>query len=322
MDWRQKRLGLAVAWLLAGVTPAFAQAGDGTSPSPFAPGDLKAPIFDTHTRVYDTTDVEAKTAGMVVADVDGRSVTLGDVRDAIAELPPAVRNLPFDDLFPGIRAQLVRQQALAIRAQRQALDEDPAVRRKIKTVSDRVLSDELLKLETARPITEAALLARYNAEVAGKPGPDEVRVRVIMLSTEQEAAGVIGELRGGADFAALARRLSKDATAASGGDAGFVTLDKLTPEVAGAVSALEPGRISAFPVRSGGAWFVLKVEERRQLPARPFSAVRQELVQTMIREGVPDVVSAALGAVTVRLFDMNGKEAEVLAGGESVQIKK
>ena len=107
----------------------------------------------------------------MVAEVDGRAVTLGDVGDAIAELPTTVRNLPFADLYPSILGQLVRQQALVIRAQRQALDEDPAVRRKVKAASDRVLANALLEQEISRTITEAALLDRYNKEIAGKPGP-------------------------------------------------------------------------------------------------------------------------------------------------------
>ncbi|HBK05027.1 MAG TPA: hypothetical protein DDZ81_04100 [Acetobacteraceae bacterium] len=320
MDRRTFRSLLAQSLVISalmstGTTAAVAQAPK-ADPSPFAPGDLKAPIFDTQTPIYSSQDAQAKSANTVVADVDGRAITLGDVQDAINELPPAVKNLPFDDLFPGVVAQLVRQQALAIRAQRQALDEDPAVRRKIKAVSDRMLGDELIRREASSPITEAALLNRYNKDVAGKPGPEEVHVRVIMVTTEDEALGIIRELRAGADFATLAKRSSKDPTASAGGDAGFVTLNQLTPEVGGAVFALEPPHFTAYPVHSAGAWFVLKAEERRREAAQPFSAVREALYEAMTREGASDVITAALAGVTARLFDLNGKEAKTVADGK------
>ena len=301
-----------VSLVCASLAPNMAQAqqAPATNASPFAPGDLKRPVFDTQTPVYDLGDTQAKSANTVIAEVDGRAVTLGDVGDAIAELPPTVRGLPFADLFPGVRAQLIGQQALVIRAQRQALDEDPVVRRKIKAVADRVMANALLEQEISRSITEAALLERYNKEIAGKPGPEEVHVRVIMTPTEQEATDIIAELRGGADFATLAKRSSKDTTAPAGGDAGFVTLDGLTPEVGAVVFSMQPGQFTPYPVRSAGAWFVLKVEERRRQATRAFSVVRDSLRQAMLREGVADVLRAAMANVTVREYDVTGKETD------------
>jgi peptidyl-prolyl cis-trans isomerase C len=299
------------AVLAEGVARAqFAPLAD---PSPLAPGDLKRPIFDTRTAVYSTTKQQEKSASTVVAEVDGRAVTLGDVQDAIAELPPSVKHLAFADLFPGILGKLVRQQALVIRAQHQALDEDPVVRRSVKAASDRVMANALLEQEISRSITEPVLLERYNKDVAGKPGPEEVHVRVIMVPTEQAATGIIGELRGGADFAALAKRSSVDATAPVGGDVGFVVRDGLTPEIGAVVFSTQAGQYTSYPVHSAGSWFVLKVEERRRQATRAFSVEREGLRQAMLREGVADVVISALADVTVREYDFTGKETDASA---------
>jgi peptidyl-prolyl cis-trans isomerase C len=318
MSLRYRFLLLALV-VLAGAAAAAdtarAQLAPKPDPSPLAPGDLKRPIFDTRTPVYDTADRQAKTAGTVVAEVDGRAVTLGDVADAIRGLPPSAAKASFNDLYPGVLAQLVRQQALVIRAQRQGLDEDPAVRRKMKAASDQVLANEVLTQETSRSVTEASLLDRYNKDIAGKPGPDEVHVRVIMVPTEPEALGIIGELRGGADFASLAKRSSKDVTASAGGDAGFVTLDQLTREVGAVVFSMQPGQFTPFPVDSAGSWFVLKVEERRRQPNRAFNLEHEALRQTMMREKAKEIVAAAVSDVTVREYDINGKEADASAAG-------
>ena len=298
--------GLAIAaW-----SPGFAQQtpSSDAAPSPFAPGDLKRPIFDTTRPAYATAEQKGDRGNTVIAEVDGRAVTLGEVGDAIAELPTTIRNLPFPDLFPGIQAQLIRQQALVIRAQRQALDEDPGVRRKLKAAADRVLANALLEHEASGKITEAALLQRYNQDIATKPGPEEAHVRVIMTDTEQQAAAIIKEIAGGADFAAVAKRVSKDTTAPAGGDAGFLTRDGLTPEVGAVVFSMPAGQVTAYPVRSVGAWFVLKVEERRRQGAPPFTVAKDALRQTMMREGVGDVITAALSAVSVREYDFTGRE--------------
>ena len=315
---------LVLAFLvIGGVSGAtYAQLVPKPDPSPLAPGDLKRPIFDTRTPIYDTSANQAKSANTVVAEVDGRTVTLGDVRDAIRALPFSIASLPFPELYPGVLAQLASQEALVIRARRQAVDEDPVVHRKMERAADQVLANELLTREISNSITEAALLERYKKDIAGKPGPEEVHLRVIMMPTEQEAVDIIGALRGGADFATLAKRSSQDPTASAGGDAGFATLDKLTREVGAVVFSMQPGQFTAFPVRNGDTWFVLKVEERRRMPTRPFSVVREELRQTMLHEGVAKVVKTALAAVTVREYDVNGKEADESAAGAGARTSQ
>src|SRR5712672_1131315 len=113
----------APALLMISMQPGLAQLGPAPDPSPFAPGTLKRPIFDTARPVHDITPDREPAAAGVVAEVDGRPVTLGDVGDAIRELPASMSQLPFADLFPLILEKLVRQQALVIRAQHQGLDE-------------------------------------------------------------------------------------------------------------------------------------------------------------------------------------------------------
>jgi peptidyl-prolyl cis-trans isomerase C len=304
------RIAAASVFTLAIALAGSARAQPGPAPSPFAPGDLKRPLFDTQTPVYGSADQEAKAAATVVAEVDGRAVTLGDVGDAVRRLPANVAALPFADLYPGIVSQLVRQEALAIRAQRQGLDEDPAVRRQLRAASEQVLADILLRREISGKITEQALLDRYNRDIAGKPGPIEVHLRVIKVATEQEAAALIAELRAGADFAALARRSSLDPTAQTGGDAGYAIRERLIEGIGAVAFSMVPGQFTPFPVRASDSWFVLKVEDRRIAPVRPFGLMREEILQTLLREGVPDVVSAAMADVVVRTYDVTGSEMD------------
>src|SRR4051812_48940404 len=122
------------------------------------------------------------------------------------------------------------------------MDEDPVVRRAVKASADRLIASAQLEREIARSITEAALLARYNRDVAGKPGPEEVHVRAIMVPTEGAVVNITGAWRGGGVSARNAKRLSKEASAPAGGDVGFVVRDTLTPEVAAVVFTMQPGQ--------------------------------------------------------------------------------
>ena len=279
-----------------------------SAPSPVAPGDLSKPVFDTTTPVYDPAAIAARGASTVIAEVEGRPITLGDAGDVIQQLPPALARLSLEALYPGIMEQLIKQQAIVVRARQQGADEDPVIARRMKAAADRVLANEYLQREISKGITEAVLLERYNKEFANRPGSEEVHIRVIMTNTEKEASDLIGELRAGADFGAVARRSSKDPTARIGGDLGFATRDGLSAEVGAVAFVLPPGQLTQFPVRSAGSWFVVKVEERRRQPAPGFVTVRDQLVQGFLRDGVIPLTSLAMSEVNVREYNLTGKE--------------
>jgi peptidyl-prolyl cis-trans isomerase C len=265
---------------------------------------------------YNPGEMLKDLANPVVAEVEGHPITLADVGDAIRALPAGMRDIPFEDLYPGVLDRLIQEQALVMKARRQKLDLDPAVKRHMQAAADRVLENELLNRLLGAGITEQALLARYQTEFADKPGPEEADVRVILLPTEDQARKVIAELGNGADFASVARRDSKDASAAQGGSLGFLRQDKLTPEIGAAAFVLEPGQVSPNPVRSRTGWFVVRVEARRRVPQPGFAEVREQLRHELLQEGIARIAQEALAGVTVRKFNMNGTAA---AGSEDEQ---
>jgi peptidyl-prolyl cis-trans isomerase C len=303
---------LLAAFLSLGLTLrlAIAQPAGKSPPSPVEPGDLTKPVFDTKTPLYDAAPAFDKAANTVVAEVEGRPITMGDVGDAIRALPPNLAKLSFETLYPGILRQLINQQALVVRASQQGVDEEPAVRRRVKAAADRQLSEEYMQRELSKGITETALLERYNRDISGRPGEEEASVRVILTDTEKAAADVIAELRGGADFTTVARRVSKDPTAPAGGDLGYVTRGGLNPQVGAVAFALPPGQVAPYPVRVEARWFVVKVDDRRRRPTPGFASVREQLRQSMIREGVVAFAAAALKDLKVREFDFLGHEID------------
>ncbi len=82
---------------------------------------------------------------------------------------------------------------------------------------------------------------------------NDARDRILKLQERLENKG---------DFAEIARLQSEDASAARGGDLGWLSPGDTVTEFEKAMDALQPGQISA-PVRSQFGWHLIQVIERR-----------------------------------------------------------
>ncbi len=116
-----------------------------------------------------------------------------------------------------------------------------------------------------RTMVEASLLVGKVQEVFSQSVPDtldQVRVRQILVGTEDEALSVLERLDAGEDFGALAGELSLDSdTKEEGGERGWLARDEMDLTYATKVFALEVGTPSQ-PIPGQGGYFIFEVEER------------------------------------------------------------
>jgi peptidyl-prolyl cis-trans isomerase SurA len=76
------------------------------------------------------------------------------------------------------------------------------------------------------------------------------------------ADNLLVQVRATRSFANVARQFSKDLTAASGGDMGWITLDELAPELAAALKVLSIGQMTV-PTRAKGGYYILLLRDMR-----------------------------------------------------------
>ena len=231
--------------------------------------------------------------------------------------PENVRGMPSQTLFPMLLDQLIDGRALVAEARKSGLDHDPTVQRQVTAAEDRALQTAMLSKAVGPSVTDEAVRARYDQQIAGKPGAEEVHARHILVETEAEAKKIIGQLKGGADFAALAKQYSKDPSGAQqGGDLGFFKKDEMVPEFATAAFALQQGQVSPDPVHSQFGWHVIQMVEKRRAESPSFEQARDELRQKMIQEGVQKAVAQARAAASVEKFNLDGSQVRATDSAE------
>jgi peptidyl-prolyl cis-trans isomerase C len=233
----------------------------------------------------------------VVLQLESLTITQADVADVVRTMPASMGSLEYQDVYRRALDLVTRQKALVLRARRDHLDKDPAVVHRGEIAFERVLGDAWLKRQADAAVTDKALHERYDRDVAGKPGQDEVRARLILVPSVAEADALIQQVRAGADFAALARDHSKDPTAAEGGDLGYVTHEAVSPEIAAAMFSLAPGQVTAYPVGSAMGYFVIRVEGRRSRATPTFDEARPKLAEALRN----DAIKAAIGSLLTNI---------------------
>jgi peptidyl-prolyl cis-trans isomerase SurA len=136
-------------------------------------------------------------------------------------------------------------------------------------------------------------------------GARELQLSEIVLpvydpTQEAEVLGAAGQivaaLRGGSQFAALARQVSAAPTADAGGDLGWVPIAVLADEVRAAVATLRPGEVSE-PIRGPAGVLILQVRDIRDAGgATPAAdgADRQRTRERLIEEQTQRLASRYL----------------------------
>ena len=297
-----RRLRVA-GWLWVGLacTPAFAQAPAAPSSAPTAAvQDQPAGSLADMANQFD------KSADTVVADVNGSPITLGMVADRLRDFAPNLATLPASMVYKAALEDIVQQRAMAVKARELGVDKDPATLRRIQAATDHELALSMIRRILPEIVNDQTIEERYNATIAGQPGQEEVQLRVITTATEADGRLVLAALAKGADFGAVARQSSRDASSVAGGEIGYAGRDRLTPEIGAVAFALSPGQTSLFPILSRGVWFVVQVEARRQLSAPTLAESKAQLTATLTSEASGVILRKSRAAVVVHDFGPSG----------------
>jgi peptidyl-prolyl cis-trans isomerase SurA len=127
----------------------------------------------------------------------------------------------------------------------------------------------------------------------------------VVAERRARAEAALARVRGGEDFATVAREVSEDGNRAQGGDIGLRPKDRLPDLFVRAVQPLKPGEIAPDLLRSGAGFHILKLVDRKE--DAPFT-VEQSRVRHILLRPSPELSPEAAAR---RLLEF---KREILAG--------
>lgn len=177
------------------------------------------------------------------------------------------------------RSILAQEKLIEEAAKKANIAQDPAVKALIAERKTEIYSAELVrKNAAAHPLTDADLKKTYE-EVKKQYDPNEIKVRHILVKTEQEAKDIIKSLNAGGDFAAIAKEKSLDqGTAAQGGEIPFTNIRRIAiPGFAETAMALNKGSLLPVPFHSALGYHVIQLQDKREVPLPSFDALKSQI---------------------------------------------
>ncbi len=122
----------------------------------------------------------------------------------------------------------------------------------------------------------------YQANKEDFPASPRLHLLVISVKDKKTLKRVLDDLRK-ENFSQVARKFSRDSTAARGGDMGWVSLSSLPEKVSKVLESLGEGKVSS-PVRVDGEYKIFKVVGRKEGGFKPLDEVKDQIYQKLLAE--------------------------------------
>ncbi len=153
------------------------------------------------------------------------------------------------------------------------------------------------KVRAQVKITDADLEQYYNQHLSEYRVPDRVKVAHILFKTTGEtpqqeaqtretAEKVLNQIKGGANFADMAKKYSQDTgSAANGGEIGWIERGQTVKAFEDAAFSMKPGEISNL-IKTPYGFHIIKVEDRQVAHLKSFAEVKDSIQQTLEKQAL------------------------------------
>ena len=236
--------------------------------------------------------------GLVLAEVNGKNITLDHIIAAVAKLPSEYNTLEADYILEGVLNQIVKQEIMA-----QILDTSEkfieiSLENEIRSIRAKYSIEKLME---GFPGNDQ-LLAAYETATETIQSLEEFNASHILVESEKEALNILNSLKAGSDFSKLAQEKSTGPSGPNGGQLGWFGPGQMVPEFEAAVLVLEIGGISQ-PVKTQFGWHLVKLNDIRVKALPTFEEMKPELVQQLSQAKIDQLLKIETDKSIVKILD-------------------
>jgi peptidyl-prolyl cis-trans isomerase C len=180
------------------------------------------------------------------------------------------------------RDQVVLREIFVQEAIKRGMAASPDYAAQMELARQSILIRELFEdYKKKNPVSDEVAKAEYDKFKAQATGT-EYRARHILVEKEEDAKGLIAQIKAGAKFEDLAKKHSKDpGSGENGGDLDFAKAESYVPEFGGALAKLKKGEMTEAPVKTQFGYHIIRLEDSRDATFPAFDDVKAQLKQRL-----------------------------------------
>jgi peptidyl-prolyl cis-trans isomerase C len=190
-----------------------------------------------------------------------------------------------------MREELINRELISQEASRAGIAKNADVQAQLDLVRQEIVVGAYIRDWVGKhPITDADVQKEYDRSRA-QAGEREYRARHILVETEDQAKGMIAELKKGGKFDELATKNSKDGgTSQRGGDLDWNVPTAYDRAFSEAMVKLDKGKYTETPVQTRFGYHVIQLDDVRPLKFPTLAEVKPRIQQQLVQGRLEELV--------------------------------
>ena len=218
--------------------------------------------------------------------VNGKEIPASRIETAVKlRLSQGQQDTP--EMRQAVKEQLINQEIFAQEAVKKGLEKQGEVAAQLDLTRQEILATAYLRdYIRTNPINDDAMRKEYERLKPQQPAK-EFRAHHILVEKEDEAKGLIAQIKKGANFEKLAAEKSKDqGSKVKGGDLDWSPAERYVKPFGDALTKLKKGQVTDTPVQTNFGWHVIRLDDERAAKVPSFEEAKPQLHQMMQNQSV------------------------------------
>ncbi|WP_289185418.1 peptidyl-prolyl cis-trans isomerase [uncultured Parasutterella sp.] len=171
---------------------------------------------------------------------------------------------------------LVREKVIGQEARKLKLQQTPEIKTLLAERETQILANELVRRNAAaHPVTDKQIQDAY-ADMKKQYSPNEIKVRHILVKSEDEAKSLISQIKNGADM----------------GEIPFTNIRSIIiPGFAETAMGMNKGDVLPIPFHSSLGYHVIKLEDKREVPFPELDKIKDQVEGVVARQNAANYLS-------------------------------
>jgi len=274
--------------------------------------------------------MEREYSGDVIAKVDGNKIREEEIRERLDFITGGRgSSINFGNIdekgLEALAREVFVQRLVLEEAMNSGIQKDPELKNKIASLVNTIYKEKFLENIAKKDISDEKIQKTYEELVAKAKNSKQYKVRHILVKTEEEAKELKKKISGTTSFEDVARLDSLDkASAAKGGDLGYIFPEEFVKEFSDAVKSAKSGDV-AGPVKTEFGYHLILVSDSKPAEIVSFEQAKPRIEKQIGADAVKAFVEEISKDIKIKIVkkpEAKKEEDAQPAAGEAAEEKK